>query len=421
MRRILILMALLSVLGACAAPESGSDTTASAEEGAETTAAAVTTGGGADTETTAGGDATGTTGGEGEPILIGANIEQSGGASVQGEAYANALNLLVGQINDAGGVLGRHIELRVVDNRTDQTEAAVLTSQLVEEGVVAMIGPGTSPTTLAAMEPILESGIPVFSMGSSDAIVLPVEERPNVFKTAQNGSLMAEEIVAHLGEEGITDVGFISVNNPYGDSGLDAFGTLAEEGSVTVVASEKFEGDANDMSPQLTNIMAAGPGAIVTWAIPPGAPNVRRSAVESLGVELPMYFDAGAGAELFVELAGEAADGALVIHPKTLAWDQIPEDDPQYEVLQNFGTSYTAEYGAMSGFAGYAWDALGMLVAAIEEAGSTEAEAVIAALEGQDEYVGVTGTFEVSAEDHQGLGEGDLVLLEVVDGEWVLR
>jgi branched-chain amino acid transport system substrate-binding protein len=132
-----------------------------------------------------------------------------------------------------------------------------------------------------------------------------------------------------------------------------------------------------------------------------------------------MYFDAGAGAELFIELAGEAANDAFIVHPKTLIWDDVATDDPQTEALQAFGEAYTAEYGQMSGFAGYAWDALGLLRAAIEDSGDTTPEAIISGLEGLGEYVGVTGTFEITAEDHQGLGEGDMVVLQVEDGDWI--
>lgn len=355
---------------------------------------------------------------DGEPVRIGVNIEQSGDASVQGEAYTRAVELFAEQLNAGGGVLGRPVELSIVDNRTDPTEAVTQTQQLVDEGVVAMVGPGTSPTTLAAMDVILQSRVPTISMGSADAISDPPGDRPNVFKTPARGSLMAQVILDHMQEQGIGRVGLIAVNNPYGDSGVTAWEEIADQGEVELVGIERFEPADTDMSAQLRNVIDAGAEAIVTWAIPPGAPTVRRNAVEDVGVELPMYFDAGAGAELFIELAGTAADGALIVHPRTLVWDQVPEDHPQYDELQEFGTAYTDSFGEMSGFAGYAWDALGLFVAAIEEAGSTEAGAVVEGLEGLGEHVGVTGVFHISAEDHQGLSAEDLAILVVEDGAW---
>lgn len=356
------------------------------------------------------------------PILVGLNIELSGAAAVQGQAYVNAAELWVEQTNADGGIMGREVELEILDNGSEQTEAVVLTRQLAERGATAMIGPGTSPTTLAAMDAILETGIPTFSMGSAEAIVEPATDRPNVFKTPFGSGPNVDAAITYLTDQGIGTVGVIAVNNPYGDSGITAWEEATAEGdaAVELVGVERFEGDATDMTAQLNNLVGAGAGAIAVVAIPPGAPTVRRNAVDGLGLDIPMIFDAGAGAELFIELAGSAADGALVTHPPTLVWDEVADDDPQYEALQAFGTAYTERYGAMSGFAGYAWDALGLLRAAIEEAGSTESGAIVEALEGLGEYVGVDGVYELSAEDHQGLDAESLRILTVTDGEWTV-
>jgi branched-chain amino acid transport system substrate-binding protein len=355
----------------------------------------------------------------GEPILVGANIEQSGGASVQGQAYANALEMAVAQINDEGGILGRPVELSIIDNATDEQETITATRRLAEEQVVAMIGPGTSPTTLASMEAIIETGVPTFSMGSSAAIVSPVEERPNVFKTPAGTEANVLKALADMEAKNVSNVGIIAVNNPYGDSGIQAWEAVQEaEQSFEIVGIERFEDADTDMTAQLSNLASAGADAIAVVAIPPGAPTVRRNAVENLGLDIPMYFDAGAGAELFIELAGATANGALVTHPPTLVWDQVAQDDPQYDVLQRFGSAYTEQFGSMSGFASYAWDALQILKLAIEDAGTTDREAVVQSIEGLGEYVGATGVYELSPEDHQGLNQDDMQLLTVEEGAW---
>jgi branched-chain amino acid transport system substrate-binding protein len=358
----------------------------------------------------------------GEPIKIGVNLEMSGPASVLGQAFVNATKLRARTLNEQeGGIMGRRIELVVRDNRTDQTEALTLTRELTEqEDVVAMIGPGTSPTSLAAMGGILKARVPTFSLGSAKAIVSPAAEKPNVFKTTPDGDVVAETIAADLDERGIRRVALLSTNNPYGDDGLEAIETLAEQGRFELVAAEKFEDDDSDTTPQLTRLLEADPDAIVVWAIPPGAPTVRRDAVEKLDVDVPMYFDSGAGAELFLELAGAAANGARVVQPKSLVWDQLPPSDPSTAQLREFGKAYTKAYGEMSGFAGFAWDTLGVLKAAIEKAGSTDPQQVVAAIESLGEYRGVTGTLEYSGERHSGPSPDDLEIVEVVNRGWVL-
>jgi branched-chain amino acid transport system substrate-binding protein len=361
-------------------------------------------------------------GGSGEPIKIGVNVEMSGPASVLGRAYADAAKLRAKTLNEEeGGILDRRIELVISDNRTDQTEALTLTKELAErEEVVATLGPGTTPTSLAAMGEILKSGVPTFSLGSAEAIVSPADEHPNVFKTTPEGDVAAQAIVDDLERRGLKRVALLSTNNPYGDDGLGAMRALADEGAIELVAAEKFEEDDSDTTPQLRKLLDADPDALVVWAIPPGAPTVRRDAVEKLDVELPMYFDTGAGAELFLGLAGEAANGAFLAQPKSLVWDQVHRDDPSAEQLNEFGSTYTQAYGEMSGFAGFAWDALGVLAAAMERAGSTEPHDVIAALEEMGSYRGVSGTLEFSNDDHAGMSPDDLEIVEVRNRAWVL-
>ncbi len=360
--------------------------------------------------------------GDEEPIKIGVNVEMSGAASVLGQAYANAARLRAKTFNEQdGGILGRPIELVVTDNRSDQTQALTLTKELTErEEVVAAIGPGTTPNSLAAMGAILKSRVPTFSLGSAKAIVTPPAEKPNVFKTTPEGDVAAEAIARDLEQRSLKRIALLSTNNPYGDDGLQAVKALADRGQFELVAHEKFEADDSDTTPQLTRLLAAEPDAIIVWAIPPGAPTVRRNAVEKLGVKVPMYFDSGAGAELFLELAGASANGARLAQPRSLVWEQVPASDPSASQLKAFGEAYTAAHGEVSGFAGYAWDALGLLKAAMEKAGTTDSQPVIDALESLGEYQGVSGTVRFSPDRHAGSSPDDLEILEVSDRDWVL-
>lgn len=410
-RLLLIVSLLLLVVTACAAPDDA------AEEASGQAAAPASESAGAPSSGASEADED-----EG-PIVIGANIEQSGPASVQGEAYTNALQLRAAVINDSGGILGRPVELRIEDNATEERQTIAIARRLADEGVTAMIGPGTSATTLAAMEVIREGGVPTFSMGSSEAIVNPAGNHRNVFKTPVGSRASVTKALEDIERRGLTRVGVIAVNSPYGDSGVSAWESARNNSSYEfeIVGNERYEETDTDMTAQLSDLVEAGAEVIAVIGTAPGAPTVRRNAVENLGLDLPMYFDAGAGGELFIELAGaNAAEGALVAYPPTLIWDEIDINDPQAEALEQFGFTYTEEFGSMSGYAGYAWDALGILQAAIDRAGSTDAQAVTTAIEGLGEYVGVTGVYEFSADDHEGLDANDLWLLTVEDGDWTV-
>src|SRR5699024_12119713 len=90
-------------------------------------------------------------------------------------------------------------------------------------------------------------------------------------------------------------------------------------------------------------------------------------------IDLPLYQSHAVASQRFLDLAGEAANGTLVPSPAVLVADQLPEDDPQYEVATRYKDDYESTYDEpVSTFGGYAFDGLNLLVKAIEEAGNTE-------------------------------------------------
>lgn len=359
-----------------------------------------------------------TGGGEDGPIRIGVNIELSGPAAVQGSAYQNAVQLVADQVNADGGIDGRQIELIIRDNKSDPTEALQITKGMVEnDDVVAIVGGGSSPTTMSTIEYVQGAGVPIVSMGSSDAIVNPVDERAWVFKVPAGTDMVVDVILQEFEQEGISRVGFISVDNPYGDAGLQAFTASAPEAGIEIVGTEKFQATDKDYTSIVTKLIGQDPEAIVVWAIPPGAGIVAQN-VAAAGFEGPVYFDPGAGAELFIRGAGEAAEGARLVHPAVLVADQVEGAANQAE-MEEFYAAYTQEYDEYSGFASYGADALGMVLQAIEESGSTDRQAIRDALE-EMEYTGVTGVYSMSAEDHSALDPEALVLITVENGEWQL-
>jgi branched-chain amino acid transport system substrate-binding protein len=357
-------------------------------------------------------------GSEDGPIKIGVNIELSGPAAVQGTAYQNAVQMVANQINADGGVDGRELELIIRDNKSDPTEALQVTKQMVEnEEVVAIVGGGSSPTTMSTIEYVQSAEIPIVSMGSSDAIVNPADERAWVFKVPAGTDMVVDVILEEFEKEGITKVGFISVDNPYGDAGLQAFTNNAPDAGIEVVGTEKFQATDKDYTSIVTKLTGQDPEAIVVWAIPPGAGIVAQNVAAS-GFDGPVYYDPGAGAELFIRGAGEAAEGARLVHPAVLVADQV-QGAANQEEMTTFHQAYTEAYGEYSGFASYGADALGMIVQAIEESGSTDSQAIRDALETM-EYTGVTGVYTMSAEDHSALDPEALVMVTVENGEWKL-
>lgn len=353
-----------------------------------------------------------------DPINIGANIEISGGAAVQGQAYRCALKMTEKQINDGGGVLNRPINVIIRDNKSNPASAVQIAKQLIDrDKVVGIIGGGTSPTTMSMLDTVESAGIPTLSMGSADAIVEPVEERRYLYKTPPTQTLMFRKAVEDMTAKGIKKAAFIGVDNPYGASGLQAFSAEAKAAGIEVSGGEKFQATGRDYSSLVTRVLSTNPEAIAISAIPPGS-SILAKNIHDAGYEGLVYYDSGAGAELFIEGAGSAAEGMLIVTSAVLVAPEISGLE-NTDKIQSYYQEYSDACGSFSGFASYASDGLEMLVGAIERADTTEPSKVNEALQ-HTHFVGATGVFNYTPEDHAGLTTDELVIVTVKDDAFTL-
>lgn len=353
----------------------------------------------------------------GDVVKLGVTLELSGGEAVIGDAYRKGMEAALERINEEGVLDGKKIELVIRDNKSEPAESLQIVKGFLEDdSIVGILGGGASSTTLSFVSAAAAEGVPVISMGGSDAIVLPVEDRHWIFKTSPLLSQSAEVQVADMKARGITKVAYLAVANAYGDVALEGFQRVAEQEGVDVVAVERFQLTDKDYSAQVTKIMGSNPDAIVGAANPLGSAILTQNA-RQLGWDKPIYFDVGSGSPIFLERAGDAAEGVFGVHPAALLGDRAPESLPNYDVLTDFYERFTSKFGDFSGFASYGADAVGLMAAAIDEAGTADPAAVRDALETL-EYMGVEGEFRMTDEDHVGLQTSSLRLLEVRDGQW---
>jgi branched-chain amino acid transport system substrate-binding protein len=355
-------------------------------------------------------------------VRLGAVLELSGAASIWGRPQRESLQLVVDEVNARGGLGGRRLDLVVYDNESNETKSLVLAKRLAEQdGVVAVIGAGTTPTTMPMIPYVTQAGVPLVSMGSADVIVTPAAQRRWVFKTASNASDIAAKMLQYLAAKRLTPVAFLSVNNAYGDAGQRQFEKQAGAAGIAVTTWEKFGANDKDMKPQLTKARASGPKAIVVWAIPPAAALVARNAAElSLPRELQMVHDHGAGSSpAFLQLTGPAAEGTVLVTAKLPVAAQLPAADPQRPLLDAYAKAYRARTREeASAIGGMAYDAMLLVRHALETGGPDRAR-LRDALERTRGFVGVTGVFSMSPEDHNGLGVKDLEVARVEGGKLV--
>ncbi len=371
-------------------------------------------------------DETSTTG---TPYKIGVIVSVTGAASTLGEPERDAATMLQKQLDAAGGITDKDgvlhpIELIIQDTQGSSDVALPIVKKLIDDGVVAIVGPSTSYESMALIPVVQEARVTLVSMASSGDIVNPVSARWWVFKVAQSNEHTSPWQVRYAKAKGYTRIANLYVNNAYGEDGADAIRqTVAAEG-LEIVLEETFGADDKDMTAQITKIKASGAEAVLVTAIPPAAAIFTKQYRE-LGVDLPLLHNSGIAMPTFVDLAGSAnAEGVIFPMGKLVAVDALPDDDPQKQVLQQFVTDFTDYTGkAPSHFAAHGWDAIQLVLAALgrmSDGLTLDEQRVLLRdeLERTKDFVGLDGVFNLTPVDHVGLSEDDIVLVRIKDGVW---
>ncbi|MHB8124897.1 MAG: ABC transporter substrate-binding protein [Desulfitobacteriaceae bacterium] len=352
-----------------------------------------------------------------EPYKIGAVIDVSGNSSSLGVPERDTLLMMVEKLNANGGIKGHPIDLTILDNKSDETEAVLGVKTLIEKGVLAVLGASSSGPSMAMMKTVQTEKVPMISMAAASSIVEPVNERQWVFKTPQSDIVMVNKIISYLEKNNLKKVAFMNMNNAYGDGGKKAFTNAAKESNISVVAEEKFDATDKDMTPQLTKVKASGAQAVIVWAIPPSA-SILTKNFKDLGLTIPLIHSHGVGNQSFIDLAQGAANGVILPIGKLPVANQISDNDPQKKVLDSYIADYTKKYNsAPNSFGGYAADAFNLLVNAIEKAGADRG-AIRDQLEKTQGFTGVTGIFNMSPQDHNGLKADSAVMVQIENGKW---
>lgn len=355
---------------------------------------------------------------EPETLKIGA-IFAITGPSFLGVPESRTAEMLVERINAEGGVAGMQIELIVMDSGANPEKAVSFTRQLIEEDqVFAIIGPSTSGESMQIKQIAEDSETLLLSCGASELIVVPVLDW--VFKTPQNDAFAAQAIFGTMRDMGIEKIGIVAANSGFGNGGVAQLEKYAPDFDIEIIIVETYDRGATDLTALMTKVNAAGVEAVVNWSIV-DAQSIIPKNMRQLGMTQPLFQSHGFGNIKYVEVAGEAAEGIIFPAGRLLVADALPDGHPQKEVLINYRDEYESKFGeAASTFGGHAYDALMILITAIEEVGSADKYAVREVIENMQGFVGTGGVFNFSPEDHNGLGLDAFEMLTVRNGEFVL-
>ncbi len=362
---------------------------------------------------------------------VGALFSTTGGASNLGVPEENTVNMVVDQINDAGGINGHSLEVIIYNDETNTEKCVTLATRLIEQDeVLAIIGPTTSGNSLAILDTITTAQIPLVSCAANIGIVEPVSERYWIFKTPQTDKEAIAEIYMYLESMNIIDIAIITNTSGFGATGRGILIDDASDYGITIVDDQTFNEGDTSMQSQLTHIGGTDAEAVVCWDTDKGSAIVALD-MQTLQMEIPLFCSHGIANMAFINAAGDAANGVIFPAGKLIIADDIPADDPQKEVLTQYRDDYEAIYGngTINTFGGHAWDALQMVVMSLDELpledpyASDESlrltrAAVRDNIEQITNFIGISGIFDMSSDNHLGMQPGSLAMIEIVDGKW---
>ena len=353
-----------------------------------------------------------------EPIKIGSFLTVTGPASFLGDPELRTLQMVVEEVNAKGGLLDRPVQLIHYDTSGNARDALNYVKRLIRSDKVDIIvGGTTSGDTLAVIPEVEKEGMPLISLAGAIEIIEPVKKW--VFKVAHTDRMAAAKIYEDLRARGLTKVALITGDGGFDKSGREQLRQLAPEYGIQIVADESYGNKDTDMTTQLTKIRASDAQALINFGFGQ-APAIVARNVKQLGIALPLYQSHGVASKTFIDLAGPAAEGVRLPAAALVVAEQLPDTDPQKPVLLAYKNQYEAKHGPVSTFGGHAYDGILIALAAIERAGGTDKAKVRDEIEKTQGFIGTSGVFNMSPDDHMGLTLDAFKMVEVRDGAWTL-
>ena len=332
--------------------------------------------------------------GDSDTIRVGLNYELSGEVATYGSNLTDGIELALEEINEAGGVLGKQIELVKVDNKSEDSEAANVSARLAtRENVVALLGPATSGNTKAAIPAATQNKIPLISASATaDDITIDSDGnvREYVFKTCYSdsfqGVIMAEFAIQDLESKNAAILG--DTTSDYAKGLAKAFKETYEEAGGTIIAEEAYQASETDFKAVLTNLKGMDPDVLFVPGYYEEVGLIIRQARE-MGFDVPILGADGYESPKLIEIAGEDTLNAVYYSSH-----YSPMDDA--EEVVSFKKSFEEKFNKEAdAFNALGYDLAYFLKDALERAGEVDTEKLKDALAATEEFSGVTGSFSM--------------------------
>jgi branched-chain amino acid transport system substrate-binding protein len=358
-------------------------------------------------------------------LKVGLSVSLSGANSSIGIPYAKGMQAAVAYRPEIGG---RKVQLIVLDDGSDPTNAGRNARKLVEEEKVdVLLGASGVPATIAISQVGRETKTPMIGLSP---ISLPPNESDWTVTVAQPPVLMIDAIVQRMKREGVKTVGYIGFTDAWGDLVYNALTKAAEPAGIKVVTNERYARADPSVTGQVLKIVAARPDAVMTGGSgTPGA--LPYLALAERGFKGGVYGQHGLINPDFVRVAGASANGSYMPTGPVIVAEQLPNDYPTKKVALDFRSAFQKVNNAPTtdAFSAYSFDgylvfadaATRVLAAKGGEPGTPQfREKLRDAIFSTKEVVGTHGVYNFKPGDLYGVDQRARVIVKLENGQWKL-
>jgi branched-chain amino acid transport system substrate-binding protein len=333
-----------------------------------------------------------------DKILIGHVASMTGNEATFGASTDNGIKLAIDEQNKKGGIKGKQIALKTLDDQGKPEEAAVAATRLItQDKVNVLLGEVASSRSLA-MAPIADANqVPMISPTSTNPRVTKDGDktRPYVFRVCFIDPFQGTVMAKFANQKKITKVAILrDVGNDYSVGLADFFAKGFQGLGGQIVSDQSYKAGDQDFKAQLTAIKGKKPEAIYVPGYYTDVALIARQARE-LGIKVPLMGGDGWDSSKLYEIAKGALDGSYFSNHYT-------DEDPS-PVIQEFVAKYKAAYGAVpDALATLGYDAAKVAFDAMERAKDLTGPSVREALEQTKGFQGVSGIITLDA-DHNAV------------------
>ena len=312
-------------------------------------------------------------------IKIGVAGPLTGSQAKMGADIFNGVKLAVAQWNAKGGVLGKKIEIVGRDDEAKEPQAKTVAFELINAGVVGVIGHFNSGCTIPASEEYFRSKVPIITPSSTNPYVTD-RKHWNIFRICGRDDAQGERAAQYAVEKlKVQRAVVLHDKTAYGEGLAGCFKKAVEKLAKpgTVVYHGGIDKSETNFKPLLSTIKETNPDSVFFGGIYDQA-GLLVLQMRDMGINIPFISGDGVIDPEYLKTAGKSADNSFLTFPELLPfargiYDKFPE-------ARKFNDEYAAKFGTPGPYSLYAYDAANILISSIHKAGTTDGEKLAEAI-----------------------------------------